>query len=70
MSDTASKLVPMSRDDLRWLEGFMRVEYPRAYAHLWRDGGMAYVSETFSVEALEAEHQHEKAQEISTTLCL
>ncbi|MEO0347220.1 MAG: GNAT family N-acetyltransferase [Pseudomonadota bacterium] len=56
MPDDALKLVPMSRDDLRWLEAFMRVEYPRAYASLWRDGGVAYVNETFSVEALEVEH--------------
>ncbi|MEO1118880.1 MAG: GNAT family N-acetyltransferase [Pseudomonadota bacterium] len=56
MPDDALKLVPMSRDDLRWLEAFMRVEYPRAYAHLWKDGGEAYVDETFSVEALEVEH--------------
>ncbi|MEO1321153.1 MAG: GNAT family N-acetyltransferase, partial [Pseudomonadota bacterium] len=56
MPDDVLKLVPMSRDDLRWLEAFMRVEYPRAYAPLWRDGGVTYVNETFSVEALEAEH--------------
>ena len=56
MPENAFKLVPMSRDDLRWLEAFMRVEYPRAYAHLWQDGGAAYVSETFSVEALLDEH--------------
>lgn len=56
MPENALKLVPMSRDDLRWLEAFMRVEYPRAYASLWRDGGVAYVNETFSVKALEAEH--------------
>ncbi len=61
MPENAIKLVPMSCDDLRWLEAFMRVEYPRAYAALWRDGGVAYVEETFSVEALEAEHSESGA---------
>lgn len=52
----------MGRDDLRWLAAFMHEEYPRAYAHLWRDSGAAYVAETFNVAALEAEHNCPDAQ--------
>lgn len=46
------RLASMRRSDLGWIKAFMRVEYPRAYAHLWRDGGVQYVEDTFSESAL------------------
>lgn len=46
------RLVSMGRSDVGWIRAFMRVEYPRAYAHLWRDGGFQYVEDTFSESAL------------------
>ncbi len=49
------RLLPAGSGDLRWVEAFALIEYPLAYAYLWRDGGAAYVSEAFSAQALDAE---------------